>query len=86
MMTSSSLSSRREMVWYFERITRMNRQNYCEQEHVVLGNGVVQLADLLHLQCLRTVGLEEQVRLHKDRDEVEALKPQDVGVVVRLDL
>ena len=43
-----------------------------EEEHVVLGNGVVQLVDLLHLQRLRAVCLEEQTALHKDGDKVEA--------------
>ena len=37
-----------------------------DEEHVVLGNGVVPLVVRLHLQRLRAVGLEEQIALRKD--------------------
>ena len=42
-----------------------------DDEHVMLGNGVVQLVDILHLQRLQAVGLEEQIALRKDGDELE---------------
>ena len=42
----------------------------CKEEHVVRGNGVVQLVDL-HLQRLRAVGLEDR-SLSKDGDKLKA--------------
>ena len=37
-----------------------------------MGNGVVQLFDLLHIQRLPAVGLEEHIALREDGDELEA--------------
>ena len=46
-----------------------------------MGNGVVQLVDLLHLQRLQAVGPEEQIALHEDGDKLEAWHARDVGAV-----
>ena len=69
--TNSSLSPSREMVWSFERISSMNRR-MMKKRHVVLGNGVVQLIDLLHLRRPLAVGLEQHTALRKDGDKLEA--------------